>query len=121
MIPVWIGLAYGAPELLLERLARHSDIHNIFVCKDCGLFAIGNREEDFYVCSFCQKPDSCRVVQSVWAFKVFSFSVFCFCFHQSFVFFFPSYIHKKHMFLFSGYLPGINEYEYSRQVEIERH
>lgn len=75
-------VGYATPELLLERLCRHSDIHNVFVCMECGkclkhthtymdicdsgLFATGNRELDVYVCSHCKKPDTVRVVQTAW-------------------------------------------------------
>ena len=53
-----------------ERLMDVSDIFEIFVCKQCGLFAQVNTEHEIYKCSGCENSSDFKKITIPYACKL---------------------------------------------------
>ena len=63
-------IAHGTLGFLKERLMDVSDIFEIFVCKQCGLFAQVNTEYEIYKCSGCENSSDFRKITIPYACKL---------------------------------------------------
>lgn len=54
-------ISHGASSFLKDRLFTQSDAYRIFVCKKCGLMAIGDMKNNRYMCKACLIPNVVQV------------------------------------------------------------
>jgi len=46
-------ISHGISQFLKERMNETSDIYEVYVCGDCGLFASKVIDKDYYSCKSC--------------------------------------------------------------------
>lgn len=64
-------LSHGAAQFLKETLQDRSDNFRMFTCKQCGLLAAVNKEEDIYKCKNCNNFSNFSEVRIPYAMKLF--------------------------------------------------
>lgn len=50
-------ISHGAAMFMKDRLFYQSDAYRVHVCKNCGLFAMGDIKNNRFTCKSCTKPD----------------------------------------------------------------
>lgn len=63
-------IAHGTLAMLKERMMDVSDLFEVYVCRDCGLFAEVNPEKDIYKCSSCERSSNFGKVKLPYACKL---------------------------------------------------
>ena len=64
-------LSHGASQFLKETLQDRSDNFRLFTCKECGLVASVNKEEDYYKCKNCNNYSNFSEIRIPYAMKLF--------------------------------------------------
>lgn len=54
---VYCMIAHGLSQFLKERLINTSDLYNVHVCSNCGMFARKKPDKDIYLCQLCTLKD----------------------------------------------------------------
>tara|TARA_Y100000389_G_C17286809_1_gene425893 strand:- start:257 stop:853 length:597 start_codon:yes stop_codon:yes gene_type:complete len=54
-------ISHGASSFLKDRLFLQSDAYRVFVCKKCGLMAMGDIKNNRYFCKACMVPNVVQV------------------------------------------------------------
>jgi len=63
-------LAHGTVGFLKERTFDNSDKFLFYLCKKCGLIAVGNREKNIFKCTFCDNQTEFAKVHVPYASKL---------------------------------------------------
>jgi DNA-directed RNA polymerase II subunit RPB2 len=63
-------IAHGSVGFLKERMMDVSDLFQIYVCKECGLFAKVNPEKDIYKCGGCHNSSNFAKINIPYAYKL---------------------------------------------------
>jgi len=63
-------IAHGLSEFTKERLMECSDAFSCYSCKDCGLLAIANPDQNIWACRGCNNSISFAKIQIPYASKL---------------------------------------------------
>ena len=63
-------VAHGMSEFIKERLMECSDSFSCYSCKECGLLAIANPEQNIWMCKGCNNTTSFAKLQIPYASKL---------------------------------------------------
>lgn len=63
-------ISHGMGDFLKERLMECSDAFSCYSCKDCGLLAIANPEQNIWACRGCNNSTSFAKIQIPYASKL---------------------------------------------------
>lgn len=63
-------LSHGSVSFLKERTFNNSDKYLFYLCKQCGLIAVGNRERNIFHCTFCDNKTEFSKVQMPFSSKL---------------------------------------------------
>ena len=62
--PMEVGctISHGSSEIVRERTTTTSDKFDMYACKKCGYFAVGNSETNYYMCRYCRTGKHVRKI-----------------------------------------------------------